>query len=58
VFGGGSGPAWLAVVIACEDWGKAPWEITGRDTPELRRRWFMRWHEYARLRTAKASGGK
>jgi len=30
-------------LLAAEDWGRAPWEITPPDTPWMRLVWLERW---------------
>lgn len=36
----------MNVLAAAETWGKAPWEIAGRDDARARVIWMYRWIEY------------
>jgi len=40
-------PMWASVLVAAENWGKSPWEISGEE-PDLavRLKWFRRWLAY------------
>lgn len=39
----GKPPAWAAIIIAAEDWGLPPWEVSGDGE---RVKWFYRWAAY------------
>ena len=46
----GSPPTRLLVLLAANEWGKAPWEITGEpDDNATRVKWFVTWRQAFRL---------